>query len=97
MQGKSITEGHIQRGDKSKNQKRIHPTEKPFELYRWIWWKYTRPGMRVLDTHLGSGSSMVAAIDFELKFTGIEIDPTHFVNAQKRFERMNVPLLFSFT
>lgn len=97
MQGKSITEGHLQRGNKRKNQARIHPTEKPFELYRWIWWKYTTLEMKVLDTHLGSGASIVGAMDFDLHFTGIEIDETHFANAEHRFKQMNVPKLFSFT
>lgn len=85
MQGKSALNGHIMQGNKTKNEKRIHPTQKPVELYRWIFNKYTAPGMSVLDTHLGSGSSRIAAHDAGLQFTGIEIDPVHFKNQEKRF------------
>lgn len=57
---------------------RFHPTQKPEDLYRWIYRNYTKPGDKILDTHLGSGSSRRAAHDFGLDFTGIEIDPEFF-------------------
>lgn len=61
MQGKSITEGGTMQGNKSLNEKRIHPTQKPVALYDWIFKNYAEPGQKVLDTHLGSGSSRIAA------------------------------------
>ena len=85
MQGKSIAEGHIQQGDKRKNEKRIHPTQKPVALYDWLFQRYASPGMRVLDTHLGSGSSRIAAYKAGLDFVGAEIDPTYYKAAEDRF------------
>lgn len=61
MQGKSMTEGWIMQGNKKLNEKRIHPTQKPVALYAWLLNNYATPGFRILDTHLGSGSSMIAA------------------------------------
>ena len=57
---------------------RFHPTQKPEELYRWIYAHYTKPGFKILDTHLGSGSSRRAAYDFNLDFVGTEIDKEYF-------------------
>ena len=48
------------------------------ELYRWIYRKYAKPGYKILDTHLGSGSSRRAAHDFNLDFVGCEIDKHYF-------------------
>lgn len=96
MQGKGITEGWIQQGDKSKNEKRIHPTQKPVALYKWIFSRYATPGMSILDTHLGSGSSRIAAHDAGLPFTGIEIDPVHFENQENRFRQHTNQLLLQF-
>nr|DAW21326.1 MAG TPA: adenine specific DNA methyltransferase [Caudoviricetes sp.] len=65
---------------------RFHPTQKPEELYRWIYSHYTKPGYKVLDTHLGSGSSRRAAYDFALDFVGIEIDKEYFQKQEEAFE-----------
>lgn len=86
MQGKSITEGHIQQGNKKRNEKRIHPTQKPLALYTWIFQKYAKPGDKVIDTHLGSGSSRIAAYEAGLDFIGFEIDQKYFDAAEKRFD-----------
>lgn len=86
LQGKSIKEGYIMQGNKALNEKRIHPTQKPVSLYAWIFERYAKPGDRVLDTHLGSGSSRIAACDFGLDFEGYEIDPHYFAAQQERFE-----------
>lgn len=85
MQGKSITEGHIMQGDKSRNERRIHPTQKPVALYDWLFKNYAVPGQRVLDTHLGSGSSRIAAYEAELDFMGFEIDPFYYAAEEERF------------
>lgn len=61
---------------------RFHPTQKPEDLYRWIYRHYTNPGDKILDTHLGSGSSRRAAYDFGLDFTGVEIDPEYFAKQE---------------
>ena len=85
LQGKSMHEGAIMQGNKKLNEKRIHPTQKPVALYRWIFKNYAKPGDRILDTHLGSGSSRIAAYDAELDFVGCEIDPTYFKLQEERF------------
>jgi site-specific DNA-methyltransferase (adenine-specific) len=85
MQGKSIMDGATMQGDKSKNEKRIHPTQKPVMLYDWIFSKYAKPGYKVLDTHLGSGSSRIAAYEAGLEFIGFEIDPEIFTAQEQRF------------
>jgi site-specific DNA-methyltransferase (adenine-specific) len=66
---------------------RIHPTQKPVKLYEWLLQKYAQPGMKVLDTHLGSGSSAIAAHYFGCDFVGCEIDADYYQAAVARFER----------
>ncbi len=74
MQGKSITEGHLQQGDKRKNEVRIHPTQKPVNLYKWLLLNYAKPGDKILDTHVGSASSLVACYEMGFDFLGFELD-----------------------
>ena len=69
--------------------KRIHPTQKPIELYDWILKNYAKEGDRILDTHLGSGSSAIAAFRAGLEFVGIEIDKDYFKAAVNRFEKQS--------
>lgn len=64
---------------------RFHPTQKPEALYRWIYQRYSKPGFKILDTHLGSGSSRIAAYDFDLDFVGCEIDKEYFRKQEERF------------
>ncbi len=86
MQGKSIKEGHIMQGNKKLNEKRIHPTQKPVALYKWILDKYTSEGDLILDTHLGSASIAIAAHDLNRNLIGYEIDDEYYELACKRFE-----------
>lgn len=85
LQGKSITHGYIMQGNKPMNEKRIHPTQKPVALYAWIFAKYAKPGYKILDTHLGSGSSRIAAYDAGLDFIGSEIEKNSFRWAGETF------------
>lgn len=78
MQGKSVDEGHIMRANKATNDVRTHPTQKPIDLYRWIFRTYAKEGQRILDTHVGSGTSRRAAWDYRLEFIGFEIDKTYY-------------------
>ena len=66
---------------------RIHPTQKPLALYTWIFKHYAKAGEKILDTHLGSGSSRIAALEAGLDFIGFEIDKTYFEKQEARFER----------
>ena len=86
-QGKSINEGYIKQGDKTLNEKRIHPTQKPVALYAWLYSRYAKRGDKILDTHLGSGSSRIAAYNAGLDFVGFEIDRNYFEAQEARFAR----------
>ena len=66
---------------------RIHPTQKPVKLYQWIYSNYAKPTDRILDTHLGSGSSAIAAHYAGLEFVGIELDQDYYAAAVERFKR----------
>jgi site-specific DNA-methyltransferase (adenine-specific) len=84
MQGESIHNGTRQQGNKALNEKRIHPTQKPVKLYEWLLSRYANPGMRILDTHLGSGSSAIAAHYFGCDFVGCEKDGDYYAAASRR-------------
>ena len=77
--------GMIQ-GDMKNKEHRIHPTQKPIKLYQWLLDKYAKQGQRILDTHLGSGSSAIAAHYFGCDFVGIELDEDYYKSAKNRFD-----------
>lgn len=85
MQGKSVSEGHVMQGNKRYNEKRIHPTQKPVALYKWLLDKYTSEGDLILDTHLGSGSIAIACHDLKRNLVGYEIDEEYYKGACKRY------------
>jgi site-specific DNA-methyltransferase (adenine-specific) len=78
---KVFTKLHVQTRDN-----RIHPTQKPVALYDWIFHNYAKPNFKILDTHLGSQSSRIAAHKHGLDFTGFELDPEYFEKGNKRFD-----------
>lgn len=79
------------------NQTKIHPTQKPIALYDWIFKNYLPEGGKVLDTHLGSGSSRIAADKAgNIDFTGYEIDADYFQAHQKRWENYKRQQTFDF-
>ncbi len=59
-------------------------TEKPIKLYEWLLVHYAKPGERILDTHLGSGSICIAAHNLGFEMLGIELDPGYFNAAKQR-------------
>ena len=65
---------------------KIHPTQKPVKLYEWLLSNYAKEGDKILDTHLGSGSSAIAAHYGGFDFVGMEIDKDYYDAAMKRFE-----------
>ena len=73
-------------GNMANKEVRIHPTQKPVALYTWIFSRYAKLGDKILDTHLGSGSSRIAAYKMGLDFVGCEIDPDYFKAQEERFE-----------
>ena len=73
----------------------IHPCEMPIDIYRWILQTYCKQGDKILDTHLGSGSSRIAADMEGFDFTGYELDKDYFEASVKRFDeyKLQVKLL----
>lgn len=85
LQGSSIFNGHIMQGNKKLNQKRIHPTEKPIPLYKFLYNKYLPFGGSILSNYVGSGADRIAAHDGEYDFYGCEADGVTFTNMENRF------------
>jgi site-specific DNA-methyltransferase (adenine-specific) len=71
---------------------RIHPTQKPVALYKWILDKYAKPGDKILDTHLGSGSIAIACHDYDFELTACELDAEYYENAIKRIKNHTAQL-----
>jgi site-specific DNA-methyltransferase (adenine-specific) len=74
-------------GDMKNKEKRIHPTQKPVKLYDWLLANYAKKGDRILDTHLGSGSSAIAAHYGGYDFVGMELDQDYYKAACERFDK----------
>ncbi len=72
--------------DMSNKEIRIHPTQKPVALYKWILDKYAKQGDKILDTHLGSGSIAIACHDYCFDLTACELDKEYFNKAMQRIQ-----------
>lgn len=66
---------------------RFHPTQKPVQLYEWIYGMFAKEGYRIIDTHMGSGSSRIAAYKMGFDYVGYEIDEIYFDLQEKRYAR----------
>ena len=78
--------GMLQENMKDK-EVRIHPTQKPVMLYSWLLSKWAKPGDKILDTHVGSASSLIACHRAGLEYWGFEIDPIYYQAARERLDR----------
>lgn len=65
----------------------IHPTQKPIQLYKWLLNNYAQQGQKIIDTHMGSQSSRIAAYDMGFDYVGCELDKDYFDAGNKRFEQ----------
>jgi len=74
-------------GDMKNKESRIHPTQKPVKLYQWLLKNYAKEGDSILDTHLGSGSSAIAAHYGGFDFVGCELDEDYFKASQARIDQ----------
>lgn len=81
-------------GNMKQKEIRIHPTQKPVALYTWILQNYAKPGDKILDTHLGSGSSRIAAYEQNLDFVGFELEKHYFDAQEERFQQHIAQLSF---
>ena len=86
LQGKSLSEGEKAQGNKRLHEQRIHPNQKPVALYDWILSKYAKCGDKILDTHVGSASSLIACYKNGFDYVGFERDPYYYELANKRLE-----------
>ena len=66
---------------------KIHPTQKPVALYKWLLTNYAKPGNKILDTHLGSGSIAIACYDMGFELTACELDPDYYRDAMERIRK----------
>jgi site-specific DNA-methyltransferase (adenine-specific) len=76
-------DGFIQENMKDKEIK-IHPTQKPIELYAWLLTRYATKGDKILDTHVGSASSLIACHNLGFDYVGFELDPDYYRMANER-------------
>lgn len=82
--GKDVRKALVQQGNKSLNEKRIHPTQKPVALYKYMLHNYAEPGMKILDTNLGSGSLAIACHDYGFDLTGCDNNEKIFSDCMQR-------------
>ena len=80
-------------GSTEANRERMHPTQKPICLYDWQLKKFAKEGDLILDTHLGSGSSRIAAYKGGFNFVGFEIDQEYYEKQEKRFNQFKSQLV----
>lgn len=73
-------------GDMKNKEAKIHPTQKPVRLYEWCLSRYAKDGDTILDTHVGSGSSLIACHETNHKYIGFEIDPVYYEKAKQRID-----------
>lgn len=91
-----VWDGMIQENMKDK-EFRIHPTQKPVALYEWILNRYAKEGDKILDTHVGSGSSLIACRNTNHKYVGFEIDADYYRLAKERIDRESAQMnIFDF-
>ena len=73
-------------GNMKNKEKKIHPTQKPVALYNWILARYAQEGNIILDTHVGSASSLIACHRAGFRYVGFEIDRGYYETARERLE-----------
>ena len=71
----------------SRSEGKIHPTQKPIALYKWLLSNYAKPGDKILDTHVGSASSLIACHDLGFDAVGFELDEDYYRESKQRLER----------
>lgn len=84
--GRDVGKAMVQQGNKTLNEQRIHPTQKPVALYAWLLKEYAKEGWRIFDPMMGSQSSRIAAYKMGFDFVGCEIDREYFAKGCERFD-----------
>ncbi|GHV18247.1 methyltransferase [Clostridia bacterium] len=81
-------------GDMKNKESRVHPTQKPVALYRWLLQRYATPDNKIIDTHAGSASSLIACWEMGLDFIGFEIDTEYYTSANERLQSVTAQVRF---
>lgn len=76
----------------NRTKDKIHPTQKPIKLYEWLLTKYAKQGDKILDTHVGSASSLIACHNYGFEYIGFEIDKDYYEAATRRLEAVKAQL-----
>ena len=79
-------------GDMKNKEYKIHPTQKPIALYEWLLNRYAKDGDIILDTHVGSASSLIACRNTNHKYVGFEIDEEYYRKAKKRLDQASAQM-----
>ena len=74
-------------GNMKNKEIRIHPTQKPVALYKWLLTNYAKQGDKILDTHVGSASSLIACYDLGFDAVGFELDPGYYQASLERLQK----------
>lgn len=84
-------------GNMKNKEKRFHPTQKPICLYEWLLNRYAKEGDIILDTHVGSASSLIACHNTQHKYIGFELDPGYYAKAKERLDDVEAQMnIFDF-
>lgn len=75
-------------------EQRFHPTQKPVELYKWVIGRFAKEGDKILDTHAGSGSCLIAAYETGHEWLGFELDKYYYEKATERIEARTAQMMF---
>lgn len=80
---------------RSQDRNRIHPTQKPVALYKWLLKNYAKPGDKILDTHVGSASSLIACYDMDFDAVGFELDEDYYKASLQRLQGVQAQISLS--
>ena len=81
-------------GNMKDKEIRIHPTQKPIQLYKWLLKNYANQGDKILDTHVGSASSLIACYNLGFEYMGFELDGDYYKMAQERIDCVKSQIRF---
>ena len=79
-------------GDMKNKENKIHPTQKPKKLYKWILSEFANPGDKILDTHVGSASSLIACKEMGFNYVGFELSESYYKLSSERLEAVEAQM-----
>ena len=82
-------------GDMKNKESKIHPTQKPKKLYKWILSEFAKPGDKILDTHVGSASSLIACKEMGFDYVGFELSKAYYKLSNERLGAVEAQMTIS--